>query len=235
MFYEKNKKIQFIEYLMEVIFLKIIFSNHTGDFFFFYISFNAFESFSHQRQQMVFHWSLSDYKSHQVSRTLLSILSDLNNTLGWMDFTRPLISKSSSPCTRHFLTLASAPITIGIAVTFMLHSLFSFQAKSHLLFSLSFIFTLSSSGTAKSIIRQVLFLFFAFFVDYHKDRLIGLVGRMFANGPGDLGLIPGRVIPKTLKMVLDTSLLNTQHYKVRIKGKEDKSRERSSALPYISV
>ena len=39
-------------------------------------------------------------------------------------------------------------------------------------------------------------------------------------GPGDRGSIPGRVIPKTLKMVLDTSLLNTQHYMVRIKGKE---------------
>ena len=26
---------------------------------------------------------------------------------------------------------------------------------------------------------------------------IGLVGRVFANGPGDPGLIPGRVIPKT--------------------------------------
>ena len=49
--------------------------------------------------------------------------------------------------------------------------------------------------------------------------LIGLVGRVFANGPGDLGSIPGSVIPKTLKMVLDTSLLNTQQYKVRIKGK----------------
>ena len=42
---------------------------------------------------------------------------------------------------------------------------------------------------------------------------------MFANGPGDLGSIPGRVIPKTFKMVLDTSLLNTQQYKVHIKGK----------------
>ena len=31
--------------------------------------------------------------------------------------------------------------------------------------------------------------------------------------------IPGRVIPKTLKMELDTTLLNTQHYKVRFKGK----------------
>ena len=29
-------------------------------------------------------------------------------------------------------------------------------------------------------------------------------------------------------MVLDTSLFNTQHYKVRIKGKVEQSRERSS-------
>ena len=48
---------------------------------------------------------------------------------------------------------------------------------------------------------------------------------MFANGPGDLGSIPGRVIPKTQKMVLDACLLNTQHYKVRIKGKVEQSRE----------
>ena len=32
----------------------------------------------------------------------------------------------------------------------------------------------------------------------------------FANGPGDLGSIPGHVIPTTFKMVLDTFLLNTQ-------------------------
>ena len=65
--------------------------------------------------------------------------------------------------------------------------------------------------------------------------LIGLVGRVFANGPGDLGSISGRVIPKTLKMVLDTYLLNTQQYKVRIKGKVKQSREKSSALPYTLV
>ena len=54
-------------------------------------------------------------------------------------------------------------------------------------------------------------------------------------GLGDRGSIPGRVIPKTLKMVLDTSLLDTQHYKVRIMGKVEQSRERSSALPYNSA
>ena len=64
---------------------------------------------------------------------------------------------------------------------------------------------------------------------------IGLAVRVFANGPGDLGSIPGRVIPKTQKMVLDASLLNTQHYKIRIKGKVEQSRERSRALPYTLV
>ena len=61
--------------------------------------------------------------------------------------------------------------------------------------------------------------------------LCGLVGRVFTNDPRDLGSIPGRVIPKTLKMVLDTSLLSTQQYKVWIKGKVDQSKERSSSFP----
>ena len=58
---------------------------------------------------------------------------------------------------------------------------------------------------------------------------------MFANGSGDLGSISGHVIPKTSKMALDNSLHNTQQYKVGIKGKVEKSREQSSALPYILV
>ena len=57
------------------------------------------------------------------------------------------------------------------------------------------------------------------------------MGRVLSYGPGDLGSIPCRVIPKTLKMVLNTAFLNTQQYKVRIKGKVEQSRERSSALP----
>ena len=61
------------------------------------------------------------------------------------------------------------------------------------------------------------------------------MSREFANGPEDLGSIPGQVIPKTQKMVLDATLLNTQHYKVRIKGKVEQSREWSSSLPYTLV
>ena len=52
-----------------------------------------------------------------------------------------------------------------------------------------------------------------------QNRLIGLVGIVFACGPRDLGSVLGRVIPKILKMVLGTSLLNTQQDKVFIKGK----------------
>ena len=59
--------------------------------------------------------------------------------------------------------------------------------------------------------------------------------RVFTNGPGDQGSIPGQVIPKTQTIVLDASLHNTQHYKVWIKGKVEQSKERSSALPYTLV
>ena len=68
---------------------------------FFSLSFNyyylLFESFSYQRLLMFIHWSLSDSKSPQVSRTLLSILTDLNNVVVWTASTRPVISKSFSP------------------------------------------------------------------------------------------------------------------------------------------
>ena len=63
----------------------------------------------------------------------------------------------------------------------------------------------------------------------------GMMVRVFTNGPGDQGSIPGRVIPKTQKMVLDASLISIQHYKVKIKGKVGQSKERSSALPYTLV
>ena len=61
------------------------------------------------------------------------------------------------------------------------------------------------------------------------------MSKVFTNGQGFQGSIPGQVIPKTQKMVLDAALLNTQHYKVRIKGKVEQSREWSSAVSYTSV
>ena len=61
------------------------------------------------------------------------------------------------------------------------------------------------------------------------------MARVFANGPGDLGSIPRSGDTKekiNFLNVLNSYLLNTQHYKARIKGKVEQSRERSSALPY---
>ena len=56
----------------------------------------------------------------------------------------------------------------------------------------------------------------------------------FANGLGDRDSIPGRVISKTKKMVLDTALLHTQNPEVRIKGKVEHSMEWSSIFPRCS-
>ena len=58
---------------------------------------------------------------------------------------------------------------------------------------------------------------------------------MFASGPGHPGSIPGHVIIKTLKMVLDISLINTQEKKVRMKGKEEQSREEFRPLLHLGV
>ena len=58
---------------------------------------------------------------------------------------------------------------------------------------------------------------------------------VFTNGLGDQCSIPGWVIQKTQKMVLDAALLSTQYYKVRIKGKMEQSKKWSSALPYTLV
>ena len=114
---------------------------------------------------MVFHWSLSDSKSPQVTRTLLNILAVLNNTVVWMVSTRKPTSKSSSPFNNPLVIVPKAPITIGIIVTFMFHSVFNSLARSRYLFffSHSFRFILWSAGTAS---RQ--FCKFSFFYDYYE-------------------------------------------------------------------
>ena len=133
-------------------------SYHRHYYYYYYL---FFSSFSHQCLPIVSHRSLSDSKSPQFSRTLLSILADLNNVVVWMVATRPLISKSTSPCTSPLVTLPRTLITIGITVTFKFHSFFISLARSWylFLFSLSFDYTQWPAGTAKSTTRQVLFSF----------------------------------------------------------------------------
>ena len=126
---------------------------------------------------MVFHWSLSDNNSPQVSRTLLSILTVLNNAVVWMVSTRPPTSKSSSPFNNPLVTVPKAPIKIGIIVTNMFHSFFNFLERLRYLsfFLHSFSFIQWSAGTAKSTILQVLF--------FCCWLLLGLTGKGLAPFP----------------------------------------------------
>ena len=121
------------------------------------VYFTLMRVFPHQ--PMVFHWSLRDSKSPQVSRTLLSILADLNNAVVWMVFTHPLISNSPSPGVNPLAIAPRVPITICITVTFMFHIFFShFPGKVKELFFLFVFFQFHfarTARTAKSTIRQV--------------------------------------------------------------------------------
>ena len=114
---------------------------------------------------MVFHWSLSDSKSPQVSMTLLSILAVLNKAIVWMVSTHPLTSKSSSLFNNPLFIAPKASIPIGTIVTFMYHSFcffFNSLSRSRYLpfYSHSFSFILWSAGTTKSTILQILLFFF---------------------------------------------------------------------------
>ena len=109
---------------------------------------------------MVFHWSLGDSKSHQVSRTRLRFLAVLSNAVVWIVSTHLLTSKSSRPFNNPLVIVPKAPITSATIVTSMFHSFFNSLARTRYLsfFSLSFRFILLSTGTAKSMILEILFV-----------------------------------------------------------------------------
>ena len=110
---------------------------------------------------MVFHWSLSNNKSTQVSRTLFSILAVLNNAVVWMVSTHPPILQVLQSLNNPLVTVPNAPTTIRIIVIFMFHCVFNSLARSRYLsfFWQSFSFILWSAWTAKSTILQILFFF----------------------------------------------------------------------------
>ena len=130
---------------------------------------------------MVFHWSLSDSKSPQVSRTRLRILAVLSNAVVWIVSTCPPTSKSSWPFNNPLVIVPNTPITIGTIVTFIFHNFFNSLARSRYLsfFLLSFRFILWSAGTAKSTILLILFFFFCWL----------LWGLVFWPGLGDIIII----------------------------------------------
>ena len=111
-----------------------------------------------------FSLGLSNSKSPQVSRILLCNLANLNNAVVWRVYTRPLISKSSSPFINfwwlnrvHKLQMVSLSfpcfIVLGIFCSRGMSRYFS-------LFLLSFSFTQGLTGMTNSTIRLVIFFFF---------------------------------------------------------------------------
>ena len=114
---------------------------------------------------MVFHWSLSDSRSPQVSRTRLRILAVLSNAVIWIVSTRPPTSKSSRPFNNPLVIAPKAPITIGTIVTLMFHGFFNSLARSRYLsfFSHSINFILWSAGNSKDHNFANFLFFFGFF------------------------------------------------------------------------
>ena len=112
---------------------------------------------------MVFHWRLSDSKSLQVSRTLLSILAVFNNAVVWIVSTRLSTSKSSRTFNNLLVTVPKVPTTIGIIVTFMFHSFFNSLARSRYLSLFSDFFQFYSVVSRDSKVDNLAdFLFFFF-------------------------------------------------------------------------
>ena len=114
---------------------------------------------------MVFHWSLSDSKFPQVSRTLLSFVAVLNNVVVWMVSTRPPIFKPSTPFNNPSVTAPKASVTIGIIVTCMFHSFFNSLSKVEVLIPLFTFFQFYSVVSRESKLEN--FANSLFFVDYY--------------------------------------------------------------------
>ena len=122
---------------------------------------------------MVFHWSLSDSKSPQVSRTRLKILAVLSNAVVWIVSTSPPTSKSSRPFNNPFVIVPKAPITIGTIVTFMFHSFFNSLARSRYLSFFSLFFQIYSVVRRESKVDNFADSLFLLIIMW-SDLLVGI-------------------------------------------------------------
>ena len=120
-------------------------------------------SFSPQLKLEIIHWSLSDSKNSRVSRTLLSILTDVNKAVIWIFSFLHLISNSSNLFTKPLKIVPSTLTIIGITVTVMFYTFVISKSKYLSFFLLYFIFTWLFAKIAKSSRWQVFFSFFFFF------------------------------------------------------------------------
>ena len=128
---------------------------------------------------MVFHQSLGDSKSPQVSRNLLCVLAGLNKSAIWIVSTRPLISKFSSLFINPLVIEPRTAITICITFTLIFHSFFSSQARSTYIFLFAFVqFHSLVSGNSKVHNPACFLFFFRFFLFFFFLLLKTRSGRL---------------------------------------------------------
>ena len=117
---------------------------------------------------MVFHWSLSDSKSPQVFRTLLSILAVFNNAVVWMVSAR-LSTKSSRPFNKSFSYRCKGTNHNWYNCHLHVPLFIQFSSKVEVLISIFTFFQSYSVVCRDSKVDNFAdFLFFFFFVDYYK-------------------------------------------------------------------
>ena len=123
---------------------------------------SLFSRFTHKRYLTFIHWNMSESKSPQFSRTVLSIRVLQCSCLNGLDSTPDFQLFQS--LFQFLVTLPSSLNTIGIKVTLMCYVCFFISlARSKYLsfFPLYFIFSFQSARTANSTIQPVLMLFFS--------------------------------------------------------------------------
>ena len=135
--------------------------------------FSLLVKFSHQLLLAVFHWSLSDYKCPHFTRTLLSILADLNNAVVSMVSIFHLISNPPAFFPKFLGTVPSAPNKIGNTVTFIFHS------NSLACLSSSILFPLWSCGNRKT--SQTTNSFFFLLINTKSALLAGRVNSYYQS------------------------------------------------------
>ena len=118
---------------------------------------------------MVFRWSLRDRKSAQVSHTVFSIFTNLNNAAVWMISNRPPVSETSSPLSKALENFRRMPIRTGITESLCYRAFIvswqgprpGFRFRFFFGFSLKL---LTAPGPSLDFVREGKFLYTAVFI-----------------------------------------------------------------------
>ena len=140
-----------------------------------------------------------------------------------------LISEYQRPSSIYLSIYFSLFISIYLSI-YLSQSVHIYLSICQSIFSIMHItITLSFKRSGNMIIKWIVIFFKLFTWN------ISLGVRVFVNGPGDRGSSLGRVILRNQKMIFDTAILNTLHYKVRIKCQVEQSRKKISSPQNLGV